>query len=61
MHSRRDKRAGKHRGVVRKTELGPEIYVEWGEPLGGSCSDVFTISESGSILTVHTDMFINSK
>lgn len=61
VHKRRDKRAGQHRGVVRRTEAGPEISVEWDDPLCGKCSDVFTLSEGGNMLTVSTDMYIKKK
>ena len=44
LHGRRDKRAGQHRGMVQRTDKGPEIYVEWDEPFSGTCSDVFSVS-----------------
>lgn len=61
VHSRRDKRFGKHTGMVRRAERGPEIYVEWDDPYGGTCSDVFEVSPDGRVLTVHTDMYITNK
>ncbi|KAL4425760.1 hypothetical protein ABPG75_009776 [Micractinium tetrahymenae] len=56
VHPRRDKRSGTHTGHVMRTERGPCIQVEWGEPFAGRGTDTFELSPDGSTLTQHTVM-----
>jgi len=60
VHSRRDKRRGKHTGQLKQTEGGPAIVVHWDDPYSGWCSDTFSIVEGGSQLVVSTVMKMSS-
>ncbi len=42
--------AGKHRGVVRPTPHGTLLLsLEWDAPLGGACSDEFSLGTDGRL------------
>ncbi|KAK9822357.1 hypothetical protein WJX81_001129 [Elliptochloris bilobata] len=59
LHKRRDKRSGQHRGRVERTSDGhPCILVEWDDPHGGVCSDMFVLGDGGYTLTQLSDMTI---
>ncbi|PRW45614.1 hypothetical protein C2E21_6092 [Chlorella sorokiniana] len=60
-HPRRDKRKGRHRAHVARSEAGePCIICEWEDPFGGRCTDTFSLSNCGLVLTQTTDMSIKA-